>query len=219
MHEKNQNAVALGKMRGSKGGKNRAAKLTPEQRSASRSRKVGESEKVFRKEKTRWSEPKSQTSVKEDKGTMKTAKRPRGRPKKEEGREEFWRFVRAGMIVSAYDEARESGQKHSIAVTQAVECLKQHQPEMPISETVVRRTLATFRSRDSQTTLRFKRSAVGKRQLARLRSMLKQAHDRQSEIGLPAPSIQNLPKNLTAYKFGYAKRPHYFRTNRKNPKV
>jgi len=35
MHEKNPNAVALGKMGGSKGGKNRAAKLTPEQRSAS----------------------------------------------------------------------------------------------------------------------------------------------------------------------------------------
>jgi hypothetical protein len=35
MHEKNPNAVALGKMGGSKGGKNRAAKLTPEQRTAS----------------------------------------------------------------------------------------------------------------------------------------------------------------------------------------
>ena len=35
MNEKNANAVALGKMGGSKGGKNRAAKLTPEQRSAS----------------------------------------------------------------------------------------------------------------------------------------------------------------------------------------
>jgi hypothetical protein len=35
MLEKNPNAVALGKMGGSKGGKNRAAKLTPEERSAS----------------------------------------------------------------------------------------------------------------------------------------------------------------------------------------
>jgi len=35
MHEKNPNAVALGKMGGSKGGKNRAANLTPEQRTAS----------------------------------------------------------------------------------------------------------------------------------------------------------------------------------------
>ena len=78
---------------------------------------------------------------------MKTAKRPRGRPKKEKGREEFWRFVRTGIIISEYDEARKSGQKHSVAVTQAVAYLKQHQPEMPVSETVVKRMLATFRPR------------------------------------------------------------------------
>jgi hypothetical protein len=35
MKEKNPHAVALGKMGGSKGGKKRAARLTPEQRSAS----------------------------------------------------------------------------------------------------------------------------------------------------------------------------------------
>jgi hypothetical protein len=35
MREKNPNAVALGKMGGSKGGRNRAAKLTPEQRTES----------------------------------------------------------------------------------------------------------------------------------------------------------------------------------------
>jgi hypothetical protein len=150
---------------------------------------------------------------------MENAKRSRGRPKKEEGREEFWRFVRTGIIISAYDEARKSGQKHRDAVTQAVDYLKQHQPEMPVSETVVKRTLATFRSRDSQTSLRFKRTTMGKRKLARLRLMFKQAYDRQSEIGLPVPSIQNLQKSLTVYKFGYAKRPRYPRHNRKNQKL
>jgi len=35
MKEKNPHAVALGKMGGSKGGKKRAARLTPEQRSTS----------------------------------------------------------------------------------------------------------------------------------------------------------------------------------------
>ena len=35
MSEKNPNAVALGKLGGSKGGKSRAARLTPEERSAS----------------------------------------------------------------------------------------------------------------------------------------------------------------------------------------
>jgi hypothetical protein len=151
---------------------------------------------------------------------MKTATRPRGRPKKEEAREEFWRFVRAGIIISAYDEARKSKQKHSAAVTQAVQYLRQHQTEMLISETVVRRTLATFQPRDSQTTLRFKRSTVGKKKLARLRCMLEQVPDIQAENGpsVPSPSIQSLPKSLTAYTFGYSKRPHYPRYNRKNRK-
>jgi hypothetical protein len=51
--------------------------------------------------------------------------------------------------------------------------------------------------------------------------VLKQAHDLQREMGLSVEplSIQNLPKRLTAYKFGYAKRPRYPRHNRKNPKV
>jgi len=35
MKKKNPHAIALGKMGGSKGGKRRAAKLTPEERSAS----------------------------------------------------------------------------------------------------------------------------------------------------------------------------------------
>jgi len=35
MREKNPNAVALGKLGGSKGGKTRAARLSPEERSAS----------------------------------------------------------------------------------------------------------------------------------------------------------------------------------------
>jgi hypothetical protein len=148
---------------------------------------------------------------------MKTAKRPRGRPKKEEGREESWRFVRAGIIISAYDEARKSKQKHSAAVTQAVDYLKQHQPEMPVSETVVKRTLATFRSRDSRTTLRFKRYTVGKKKVARLRSILEQAHDMQRQMGLSVPP-PTIPTSLTAYKFGYSKRPHYHRYNRKNRK-
>jgi hypothetical protein len=151
---------------------------------------------------------------------MENPKKARGRPKKEEGREEFWRFVRAGMIVYAYNEARKRKQKHSAAVREAVAYIRQHRPEMPVSETLVKRTLATFRSRSDPITLRFQRSTVGKKKLARLQSVLKLAHHLQREMGLPVPlSIQNLPKSLTAYKFGFAKRPRYSRHNRKNPKV
>lgn len=155
-----------------------------------------------------------------DKGTMKTATRPRGRPKKEEGRIESWQFGRLAMVMCTFDEARKRGEKHSAAITEAVEDVRQRHPKMPISQTTAKRIFAIFRSRNDRTkiVLRFKRSTVGKKKLARFLSMLKQARDSQSEIGLPVPSIQNLPKSLTAYKFGYAKRPRYPRHNRKKPK-
>jgi predicted 3-demethylubiquinone-9 3-methyltransferase (glyoxalase superfamily) len=66
---------------------------------------------------------------------MKTAKTPRRRPEKKKGTVVFSRFTRAGMLMCAYDEARESGQKHSAAVAQAVDDVGQRYPEMPISET------------------------------------------------------------------------------------
>jgi hypothetical protein len=151
---------------------------------------------------------------------MENAKKARGRPKKEEGREEFWRFVRAGMIAYAYNEARKRKQKHSAAVREAVAYIRQHRPEMPVSETVVKRTLATLGSRSDPITLRFQRFTVGKKKLVRLQSVLKLAHDLQREMGLPVPlSIQNLPRSLMAYKFGFAKRPRYPRHNRKNQKL
>ena len=73
---------------------------------------------------------------------MKTRKRPRGRPKKDPDELKFCRFVRAGLITCAFDEAREGGDKHSAAITHAVEYVRQHHPDMPISETEVKRTLA-----------------------------------------------------------------------------
>ena len=65
MHEKNPNAVALGKMGGSKGGKNRAAKLTPEQRSASaRNAAVA-----------RWAKTKKSTEKKKSRASGRSASR------------------------------------------------------------------------------------------------------------------------------------------------
>ena len=152
---------------------------------------------------------------------MKSEKRPRGRPKKNEGTIEFWRFVRAGMVMSAYDEARASGQKHSAAVTQAVDYVRQRGSEMPISETVVKRVLATFRSRNSHSILQFKRVTLDDSELMTQRNVLEQASaDLRGKKGLrkPLPSIEDLPKSRTAYTFGYADRPLYPRHNRKIPK-
>jgi hypothetical protein len=75
---------------------------------------------------------------------METEKRTRGRPRKKEGRIEPWQFARAAIVMYAYDEVRKSGQKHCVSVTQALEFVRHGDFEMPISETEVRRILATF---------------------------------------------------------------------------
>src|SRR5580700_7079937 len=59
---------------------------------------------------------------------MQTGKRRPGRPRKEAGTVECTRFVRAGIAMAAYDEARQNDQKHSVAVRQAVESGKTELP-------------------------------------------------------------------------------------------
>jgi hypothetical protein len=151
---------------------------------------------------------------------MKAKKKLRGRPKKKLGELEFSCFVRAGLIMCAFDEAREGGDKHSAAITHAVEYTRQHHPEMPVSETEVKRTLATYRPKHSRTILQFKRSKCDDEKLARLRNMLEQVANVHAKINLPAPppSIKKLPTNLKAVTFGYFERPLYPRHNRKIPK-
>jgi len=87
-------------------------------------------------------------------------KTQRGRPRKKEGSIESWQFARAAIVMCAYDEARENGQKHSVAVRCAVDSLRQCSLEMPISETEVKRILSTFRPRRSGIILRFERSIL-----------------------------------------------------------
>ena len=53
--------------------------------------------------------------------------------------------MRAGIVMAVYDEARQNDQKHSVAVRQAVEFVKQNYPALRISETAVRRILAEWR--------------------------------------------------------------------------
>src|SRR5258708_5429947 len=91
---------------------------------------------------------------------METAKRLRGRPRKAGDTIQFRQFARVALVMSAYDEARERGDKHSVAVRHVVDLVKQRHPEMGISETEVKRTLATWRPRGSHTILRFQRTML-----------------------------------------------------------
>jgi len=153
---------------------------------------------------------------------MQTGNRGPGRPRKEEGTLEYRQFVRAGIVTAAYDEARQSDQKHSVAVRQVVEFVKQNYPALRISETAVRRILAEWRPRNSGTILRFERSIMTEEEISKYRSVRDQAAAFQHQNGLKVPmlpDINNNPsKTVTKFVFGFGERPNYPRFNRKTTK-
>jgi hypothetical protein len=148
------------------------------------------------------------------KGPMEKKRKPRGRPRKKEGTIEFWQFVRAAATTSAYDEARESGSKHSGAVTQAVDSVVQLVPEMAISETEVKRIHAAWRPKDAQVILRFERSILTEDKAKCIREQLAASQGK----GLPGLPNDNPPKSITAFTIRIAERPAYPRSNRRTPK-
>ena len=89
---------------------------------------------------------------------MEIARKQRGRPRKQKDTIKSWQFARVAMILCAYDEARRKGDKHSVAVKDAVDIIRQRSPELSISESGVKRTLATWRPREGRTVLFFERS-------------------------------------------------------------
>jgi hypothetical protein len=148
-----------------------------------------------------------------------TAKRPKGRPSKDPERMSNSQFGRDAMIQSAYDEARQRGDKHSAAVQYAADFVKQRKPRTRISETSVRRILAKYRPRGSQQVIVFERIASEKGR-ERLRRMLEQIPTSRGETGLnlnlawaAEPS-----ETGTAFKLRIAERPAYPRHNRKDSK-
>jgi hypothetical protein len=70
----------------------------------------------------------------------------RGRPKKD-GQIPTWMLRREAMIVYGYDRARRLGEKHAVAIQEAVRYVQESDSRMRISETEVRRVLAYWRPR------------------------------------------------------------------------
>lgn len=153
------------------------------------------------------------------KGTMEMEKRRRGRPRKKEGAIECWQFVRAAMALCAYHEAREGGQKHSVGVKHAVDFVKQLDPEMPISEAEVRRTVAAWQPRNSQTILRFERSSLSEEDVKLNRWVREQFAEFRGKKGLKLeePPNYDVAPNVAVFTIRLAERPNYPRHNRKNP--
>ena len=129
-------------------------------------------------------------------------------------------FERASLVMTSYDEARKNGQKHSAAVVQTVELIKQSNPMMRISKTEVKRILAAWRPSGSHIILRIECSMLSKEEIAKQYCSEPQPAAMSQKEGsqLPAPSDVMLPKSITTYKMHFGERPNYPRHNRKPPK-
>lgn len=151
---------------------------------------------------------------------MQTEKRRPGRPRRKKGIIEYKHFVRAGIVMSGYDEARQHNEKHSVAVTQAVEFVKRRYPDMRISESGVKRILAEWRPRNSRIILRFERCIMTEEERAKYHWIREQVTALQQGKGLrmPVPPDINPSKPVTKFVFGFGERPTYSRFNCKSPR-
>jgi hypothetical protein len=79
----------------------------------------------------------------------------RGRPRKN-GAQPGWMLGRVVLVLHAYDRSRSAGNKHSVAILNAVSAVRSYAPHMPISETEVRRILANLRPSSAPKSLTLK---------------------------------------------------------------
>jgi hypothetical protein len=142
-------------------------------------------------------------------------KKKRGRPRKKKGKITRRDFVRAGIVMSAYDEIRQSGEKHSVAIALTVEIVKQRYPKLRISETAVRRILAKWRPRAKQTILRFDHTSPTNEGLARIAKIRQCTAISQHPDAPVLPLESYMYPRKKVYKIRFAERPNYPRHNRK----
>jgi hypothetical protein len=146
---------------------------------------------------------------------MDSAKK-RGRPP-QHGVKAPWQFRRVLMVVAEYDKARERGEKHTTAMQEAMDYVRQHEPKMPISTTAVRRVLAEFRSKDSQLALTVSLSIADDKELARRRNLRAQVPGFAGNNITAELTDSNRQSGRRTYKFGFVERPSYARHNAKTP--
>jgi hypothetical protein len=70
-----------------------------------------------------------------------------GRPRKD-GRQDMWILERIALVLFAYGRARDAGEKHSVAIAEAVKYVRETAPTMRISETEAKRVVAAWRSKE-----------------------------------------------------------------------
>ena len=140
------------------------------------------------------------------------SRRKRGRPRKKKGIVSLRQFARAGIVISAYDDARRNGEKHSAAVGAAVEFVKKNYPKMRMSETGAKRILAKYRPMGEKMVLCFDATEASTEQLARMRAIQLRI---TSSRKLDPPSVSQIHPTKKVYTIRLAERPHYPRHNAK----
>lgn len=121
------------------------------------------------------------------------------------------------MVMSACDESRARGEKYIVAVREAVDYVRRHASEMHISETEVRRILATYRPKKSRTILRFEPSIRSEADLQINRLIRNELAGLQGKKGITMPDVPNydLSKSNLMLTIRIGTRPHYPRHNGK----
>jgi hypothetical protein len=140
----------------------------------------------------------------------------RGRPPKH-GKIPGWMFGRALRVLDAYDADRIST-KHSSAVTSAADAIRKAFPEMPISETTVRRNLAEYRGKDAHGVIKV--SKTPDEEIRRTREVSRELEDAanspecsEDEKKILTEVAASLATIKIGIRMGFGPRPEYSRSN------
>jgi len=123
---------------------------------------------------------------------MHNVGRPRG------GRQPIWVLQRILLALFAYERAREQGEKHCVAVREAVEYIRRAATAIRISETEVKRIVAYWRPKGSTKCLR-----------------VSQPRPEENTISVPVKrnGVVSFIKCRVLYTAAPGPRPLYSRTN------
>jgi hypothetical protein len=141
---------------------------------------------------------------------MNKQNRKRGRPSKN-GITKPWYLGRALKIINIYTELRTKAEKHSAAVSGTVESLLQLDPDMHVSESVVKRVLSEFQPPNSLTVFLVDYSILEGPEAAAVRSRFASPPlEPREESVVDDPALSRPLKRFT---ISIGKRPKYLRHN------
>jgi hypothetical protein len=133
---------------------------------------------------------------------------PAGRPRKN-GRKSPSQFLRALAIYTAYIDARNRGQKHSVAVREASRI-----PRFHVSQTEVRRVLADFRPAANPAEVRVDSHIRNDSDIARHHLLMAQVPE-WAKTQLRSRPVGDELRPKIGFRLGFEKRTNYPRFNAK----